>query len=395
MPFLGASMGRMLSGATEGMARGQLQRMMWDRDQDRWNQQMDLKREALGVSDERTQVAAREGFIKGAMNFWKATGDAEATKRFWNQNAPQYGLERIATFQPIDPSTLHVHFENGRGLVVNKLTGASRLVTGPDGDAFQMPEKPTFQTIQEGDENVTYQLTQDGGRVEIGRGPKWSGREGLEITTKDGTVIRQGGSGKTATGLQPTTQKKVEEELLDNAANLVQIKQIRERYQPEFATYAGQARGLWYKIKEKAGSELAPDEQDYANKFYGYRSEAVKLQADIMRRMSGTAVTPTEEARQKTYVIDPGTGVFDGDSPEQVRSKMDRFENEMRRVVARLNYVRKNGLSIRNVSLDTMDKILQDRAEVIEGKLRAQGVPREKLAEQVLRQLSEEFGLVY
>jgi len=139
MPFLGASMGRMLSGATGGMARGQLQRMMWDRDQDRWNQQMDLKREALGVSDERTQVAAREGFIKGAMNFWKATGDAEATKRFWNQNAPQYGLERIATFQPIDPSTLQVHFENGRGLVVNKLTGAARLVTGPDGDAFQMP----------------------------------------------------------------------------------------------------------------------------------------------------------------------------------------------------------------------------------------------------------------
>jgi hypothetical protein len=129
----------MLSGATGGMARGQLQRMMWDRDQDRWNQQMDLKREALRVSDERTQVAAREGFIKGAMNFWKATGDAEATKRFWNQNAPQYGLERIATFQPIDPSTLQVHFENGRGLVVNKLTGAARLVTGPDGDAFQMP----------------------------------------------------------------------------------------------------------------------------------------------------------------------------------------------------------------------------------------------------------------
>lgn len=249
-------------------------------------------------------------------------------------------------------------------------------------------------TVQQGEEVVTYKPGLRGDR-EIGRGPKWSGREGLEITTKDGTVIRQGGSGKTATGLQPTTQKKVEEELLDNAANLVQIKQIRERYQPEFATYAGQARGLWYKIKEKAGSELAPDEQDYANKFYGYRSEAGKLQADIMRRMSGTAVTPTEEARQKTYVIDPGTGVFDGDSPEQVRSKMDRFENEMRRVVARLNYVRKNGLSIRNVSLDTMDKILQDRAEVIEGKLRAQGVPREKLAEQVLRQLSEEFGLVY
>lgn len=139
MPFLGASMGRMLSGATEGVAHGHLQKMLWDRDESRWNQGMELKREQLGLTAENKRATAVDGFIKGAMNFYKATGNAEATKQFWNQNAPQYGLERISTFQPIDPSTLQVHFENGRGLVVNKLTGAARLVTGPDGDAFQMP----------------------------------------------------------------------------------------------------------------------------------------------------------------------------------------------------------------------------------------------------------------
>ena len=139
MPFLGASMGRMLSGATEGVAQGHLQKMLLDRDESRWNQGMELKREQLGLTAENKRATAVDGFIKGAMNFYKATGNAEATKQFWNQNAPQYGLERIATFQPIDPSTLQVHFENGRGLVVNKLTGAARLVTGPDGDAFQMP----------------------------------------------------------------------------------------------------------------------------------------------------------------------------------------------------------------------------------------------------------------
>lgn len=139
MPFLGASMGRMLSGATEGVAQGHLQKMLLDRDENRWNQGMELKHEQLGLTAENKRATAVDGFIKGAMNFYKATGNAEATKQFWNQNAPQYGLERIATFQPIDPSTLQVHFENGRGLVVNKLTGAARLVTGPDGDAFQMP----------------------------------------------------------------------------------------------------------------------------------------------------------------------------------------------------------------------------------------------------------------
>jgi hypothetical protein len=255
---------------------------------------------------------------------------------------------------------------------------------------------PKFETVQQGDENVTYRVFPGGGMKEMGRGGKWSDREGLEMTTPDGTVLRMGGKGKgTATGLQPTIQKKVEEELLDATATLGQLKQIGERYNPEFATYTGQAKGTWYKIKEKAGGDLSTDERVYANKFYSYRSEAGKLQADIMRRMSGTAVTPTEEARQKTYVIDPGTGVFDGDSPEQVKSKLERFGQEQRRVVARLNYVRKNGLSIRNVPLETMEKIMQDRADVIEGKLRAQGVPKEKLQEQTLRQLSEEFGLVY
>jgi hypothetical protein len=139
MPFLGASMGRMLSGATEGVAQGHLQKMLLDRDESRWNQGMELKREQLGLTAENKRATAVDGFIKGAMNFYKATGNAEATKQFWNQNAPQYGLERIATFQPTDPGMLQIHFENGRGLVVNKLTGAARLVTGPDGDAFQMP----------------------------------------------------------------------------------------------------------------------------------------------------------------------------------------------------------------------------------------------------------------
>lgn len=251
-------------------------------------------------------------------------------------------------------------------------------------------ENRTPYTVQQGDEVVTYR-----GNREIGRGPKWSDREGLVITQPDGTVISQGGRGRTGTGLQPTVQKKVEEELLDNAASLAQLNQIEARFDPEFATYAGQAKGTWLKFKEKAGSELQPEERDYANKFYAYRSEAGKLQADIMRRMSGTAVTPTEEARQKTYVIDPGTGIFDGDSPEQVKSKLSRFKDEMRRVVARLNYVRKNGISIRNVSLDTMDKIIQDRGEVIEGNLRKQGVPSEEIPKRALKQLSEEFGLVY
>lgn len=261
---------------------------------------------------------------------------------------------------------------------------------------------PKFENIQQGDENVTYRTFPGGGMQEIGRGSKWSDREGLAVTLPDGTSISSGGRGKiTSTGLQPTTQKKVEEDLLDQTANLAQLKQIRERFDPQFATYFGQAKGSWLRFKQKAGSDLSGQEKDFASKFYSYRSEAGQMQADIMRRMSGTAVTPTEESRQKTYLIDPGTGVFDGDSAEQVNSKLDRFEKFTRRSVARLNYIRKNGISIRTIPLNDesddkrMDRIIQDRAEIIEGKLRAQGIPKDKLAEETARQTAEYFGLVY
>lgn len=144
-PFLGASMGKMFDKTTEGVVQGQMQRMLLDREdrQDalrerRLNEEMEYRRDALGINAESKKQAQMKGFIDGAMNFYKTTGNAEATKNFWNQNAPQYGLMQIDRFEPIDQDQLQVHFENGAGILVNKTKGTvSPLTSG--GQPWQAP----------------------------------------------------------------------------------------------------------------------------------------------------------------------------------------------------------------------------------------------------------------
>jgi hypothetical protein len=61
------------------------------------------------------------------MNFWKATGEAEATKRFWNQIAPNMDWKN----RGIQPVTKHHSgtLRGGRGLNVNKIKGEAKLLT--------------------------------------------------------------------------------------------------------------------------------------------------------------------------------------------------------------------------------------------------------------------------
>lgn len=146
-PFLGASMGKMFDKTTEGVVQGQLQRMLLDREdrQDalrerRLNEEMEYRRDALGINAESKKQAQMKGFIDGAMNFYKTTGNAEATKNFWNQNAPQYGLARIDSFRPIDTNNMQVHFEGGRGILVNKNDGTVTPLTTSSGQEYAAPQ---------------------------------------------------------------------------------------------------------------------------------------------------------------------------------------------------------------------------------------------------------------
>lgn len=398
-PFMGAGLGQMMSGMTQGMAQGQLTRMLLDR-QDRQDalreKELAFKNSHLASTEAKTELDQR-------IHLMKLTGqilapvvnapDDETAAQLWPIALQQAAIMVPGAQKLIDSGRIPREYNSQTKAWASSLYQAAI----PIEKQFEMQNKqPTFHSVQEGDENVTYKLRPGGTMSEIGRGPKWSNREGLAVTLPDGTTISQGGKGKeTPTGLQKPTMNKVEEDLLKATRSLASTLEIQKQFKPEYQTFGGQAKGSWLQLKDKldAGS-LNPDEASYLNDFTQYRAQAGQQLAESLKDMSGSAVTPQEMARQEVFNIKAGTGIFDGDSAQQVKAKIERFVQFHKRAIARLNYVRKNGLSIQNVPLEKMDRLIADRIGVLRGKLKAGGVPEEQLDNLALRTAAEEFGLV-
>ena len=291
------------------------------------------------------------------------------------------------------------------------------------------PYKPAEATkgwqivkVREGDQDVSYEynpLTQE--RRRLGAGPAWNPKEkpGMEIQTMpDGTFkITQGvtGAGGTSpgggkggglfTGVTPGTQKDIEKALLDVTEGLADTQRIASSFNPDFATIGGQWEGFKNRVSDKMGYGLNPDAQKQLEGFTGYRAEAGRVFANTLKKLSGTAVTEPEMKRQEVYLINPGTGIFDGDSPTQVQTKISKFRDFQRNAIGRLNYIRKNGLSVRNaagdvdfsgISLDRMPGIIKGYGQKVAQQLISQGYKPNspELIQATQSAVAEHFGLV-
>jgi hypothetical protein len=276
---------------------------------------------------------------------------------------------------------------------------------------------PKPYQVQQGEENITIRETPNGPEI-LGSGPKWNPKQnqGVQFEQKpDGTwALSVGGSGSSGgkgggaagqLGMAPQTLQLIEKGLVDATEGLSDTNRIQKSFNPEFATIGGQWEGWKNRTKDKLGMSLSDTDKAQFEGFTGYRAEAGRVFANTLKKLSGTAVTEPEMKRQEVYLINPGTGIFDGDSPKQVQAKIAKMKDFQRMAVARLNYMRKNGLSIRNVqgqpdfgdvSLDRMPGIIKARGQQVEKKLIEGGLkPNSDELKQGVRQvISEEFGLV-
>ena len=308
----------------------------------------------------------------------------------------------------------------------DKDTGAPKVVppggalVGPGGEEkFRNPfkpesQKPANRTIVRGDETVNQEYDHTSGSWrDVSSGPRWNPKEkaGMQVEhLPDGTVrVSTGGSGNqrgmATTGVQPQTQKDVEKGLIDVTEGLSDTHRINNSFDPSFATIGGQWDAFKSRVSDKLGYQLNPDAQKQLEGFTGYRAEAGRVFANTLKKLSGTAVTEPEMKRQEVYLINPGTGVFDGDSPSQVKTKIDKMMSFQRQAIARLNYIRKNGLSIRNaagdvtfgnISLDRMPGLMKGYGQEVTKQLINQGMAPDspELIQAVQAKVAEHFGLV-
>jgi hypothetical protein len=103
-PFLGAGLGRMASGISEGLVQGPLMERMIQRQDTQDQQKQQLTDEQVKVAKQTRQ----KGFVEGALNFYKTTGDADKTKELFNKHAPDYDLPLIEEFTPMSTSKAKV-----------------------------------------------------------------------------------------------------------------------------------------------------------------------------------------------------------------------------------------------------------------------------------------------
>lgn len=213
-----------------------------------------------------------------------------------------------------------------------------------------------------------------------------SPQRGMMIETKDGTRIMTGvDTAKPPAQLTTSTRGKVEQETIGYNKIMGQIDEIKRTVNPKVLEIPTRIGGTWAAMKDKFGL-ASEEEKQLLQQFTQARAAAGQLFAEQMKELSGVAVTPQEAKRQEVWIPKAGSGIFDGDSPEQFMTKVGRMEQFFKGAIARLNYVRANGLtSIEDVPMDSMPSIINRRGKQLE----AQGMN----PQQVREALADEFGL--
>lgn len=378
-PFEAIGQGLQLSNQ---LKRNRLAEMAFQGEQDYRKQSLDLKRQQL---QQQALESARKSKIDDAtmrVDFMRDLGQqlerVGDDPQAFEQLKGMY--QQIGAFDAfgIDPNNVRFEDRAAYKAFAEKEAQFGQPVAGigPDGN-------PAFMRFDK-----------EGGMQRV-EGFQPLPRTGMEVTTPDGTTVRMGGE-PSGSGLAKPTQNKVEEAYLNTTERVSRVGRIRESFKPEYLQIGTRWDALSTAWKEKAGFSASPEDRQALAEFSAFRSRAANDLTQTLKEMSGAAVTPQEAERLLTVIPNPGTGLFDGDSPTQFKAKMDDVYRDVRRAEARLNYIRKNGFDLdrmKQIPLNDVPKLINERAGQLELEMGARGLQGEELEAAVRQRLAEEFGL--
>lgn len=224
----------------------------------------------------------------------------------------------------------------------------------------------------------------------IGR-PGKPGSKGLSLTYDEQgrPIVEMGGRNDLTTA----ARNNIDTKLIDNGDTLSQITAIRSRFRPEYQQIGTRWDAMKGAIKSKAGLQVGKEERQFLQEFSAYRAESGQMFSNVLKSLSGAAVTPHEMKRAEAWLPNPGTGLWDGDDPITLESKLGRLEDFTRKALAKYNYVRRHGLGVDAVDVDQMPRLMRQRGDEIAAELRQQGVQDATLVQAVKLRLADEFGI--
>lgn len=213
-------------------------------------------------------------------------------------------------------------------------------------------------------------------------------------------ALKKAGAGSTVVyppgALAPDkgTVKDLQTSLLESGSRLSMYNQIESQFKPEYLQPKFKAGQAWSAIKEKSGANLAPEEKQSLAQFSQFKQNTLNNLSQTIKALTGASMGIQEAARIEAGLPSAGQGIFDGDSPTEFQAKLNNTMKELRLVEARNAYILRKGLSFKDIPLDNVPKLINDRASELAKEYKVdlkKATPTQMNA--IKRQLSVEFGI--
>ena len=152
----------------------------------------------------------------------------------------------------------------------------------------------------------------------------------------------------------------------------------------------------WSSLKDKVGA-LDEGSKTGLAEFAKFRRSSISNMNLYLNELSGAAITVQEGVRLRQALPDPGTGLFDGDSPTVFKAKLDDAVKQGKLALVRYHYATARGLDPLASGIDLADvpALIERRGAELEAAARAAdpALDEATLRLVVRDRLAREFGL--
>jgi hypothetical protein len=193
--------------------------------------------------------------------------------------------------------------------------------------------------------------------------------------------------------LSKPTSTKVEEQQLNTGDQIARLNNIQFSYRPEFLNPKFRATQEWNTLKDKYGT-LPENEKAQLAQFSQYKQNSIQNLNLTIKELTGASMGVQEAERIISSLPNPGTGIFDGDSPTQFKAKLDNGIQQTKYSLARKQYALKNGLKWENIDLNQMPAIVNKRAAELAKQYKLDPT-KEADKNTIKTQLAAEFGIAF
>lgn len=206
----------------------------------------------------------------------------------------------------------------------------------------------------------------------------------------------QGGVQREGT-MQDTTRRQIEEQIVGNQDAISRLNGIQSSFRPEFQQWGTRWTNMWASLRERSGRQLSPQESQRLREYTQARAAALDNLNATIKETTGAAMSIQEAERITATMPNPGTGLFDGDSPTEFQAKLDRAIEGTRRALIRRHYALSRGLNPTQtgIELSEIPALVDRRGTEIEREVREANpnADREAVRQQVRARLRQEFGI--